>query len=170
MTLQFIEPGARMSQAVIYGNTVYLAGQVAADPSTDMSDQTRQTLAQIDELLQRAGTDKHHLISAQVWVSDMTEFAAMNEVWDAWVSPQRPPVRAAVQAVLAKPEWKVEMMVIGRSAGELICGCFLLQISPGLSNGNLLSSGWRKPFSKVSSVPQDTTTPLIAPPAKPPYC
>ena len=112
MTLQFIEPGARMSQAVIHGNTVYLAGQVAADPSTDMSDQTRQTLAQIDDLLQRAGTDKHHLISAQVWVSDMSEFAAMNEVWDAWVSPQRPPVRAAVQAVLAKPEWKVEMMVI----------------------------------------------------------
>lgn len=112
MTLQFIDSGRRMSQVAIHGNAVHLAGQVADDASTGMGDQTRQILAQIDALLARAGTDKHHLVSAQVWVTDMAEFAEMNAVWDAWVSPQHPPVRAAVQAVLAKPEWKVEMMVI----------------------------------------------------------
>lgn len=112
MTLKFMDSGTRMSQVVVHGNTVHLAGQVAADTSTAMGDQTRQVLGQIDELLQRAGTDKHHLISAQIWVSDMAEFSEMNQVWDAWVSSHRPPVRAAVQAVLARPEWKVEMMVI----------------------------------------------------------
>lgn len=111
MSPTLIDAGPRMSQIAIHGNTVHLAGQVAADASADMRGQTEQTLARIDELLTRAGTDKRHLISAQVWVTDMAEFAEMNTVWDAWVSPERPPVRAAVQAVLARPEWKVEIMV-----------------------------------------------------------
>ena len=96
----------------MHNGTVYLAGQVPSDATADMRGQTEQVLARIDQLLAQAGTSKEQLISAQIWVTSMAEFDQMNQAWDAWVVPGRPPVRAAVEAKLAKPEWKVEIMVI----------------------------------------------------------
>ena len=105
--------GPRMSQIVVHGDTVYLAGQVARDtPGTPVADQTRDTLARIDRLLAEAGTDKSKLLSATVWLSDMRYFDQMNEVWDAWVTPGQTPARACVEAALATPEFDVEIMVV----------------------------------------------------------
>ena len=112
MGVTYHESNARMSQVAVHNGTVYLAGQVPADATVGMRGQTEQVLARIDELLAQAGTSKEHLISAQVWVTDMAEFAEMNDVWEAWVVPGHPPVRAALEAKLAKPEWKVEIMVV----------------------------------------------------------
>mgnify|MGYP000423855459 FL=1 len=112
MSVTYHDSNARMSQIAVHNGTVYLAGQVPTDASADMQGQTEQVLARIDRLLAQAGTSKEHLVSAQIWVTSMDEFAHMNAVWDAWVVPGRPPVRAAVEAKLAKPEWKVEIMVI----------------------------------------------------------
>ncbi|MBB3139780.1 RidA family protein [Halomonas organivorans] len=112
MSLSHHDSNERMSQIVVHRGTVYLAGQVPTDASAGMRGQTEQVLARIDELLAKAGTSKEHLVSAQIWVTSMSEFAEMNAAWDAWVAPGRPPVRAAVEAQLAKPEWKVEIMVV----------------------------------------------------------
>lgn len=111
MSIQYHKPGARMSQVTAHNGTLYLAGQVAADASADTAGQTRQILEQIDALLSEAGSDKSHLLAATIWVTDMANFDAMNGAWDAWVAPGRPPVRACVEAKLAKPEWLVEIMV-----------------------------------------------------------
>ncbi|PMR72598.1 RidA family protein [Billgrantia endophytica] len=117
MTISHHESNERMSQITIHNGTVYLAGQVPADTSADMKGQTEQVLARIDELLTRAGTSKENLLSAQIWVTSMDEFAQMNAAWDAWVVPGRPPARAALEAKLAKPEWKVEIMVVAALPG-----------------------------------------------------
>jgi len=102
----------RMSQLVSFSNLVWTAGQVAKDPSEDIAGQTRQILAQIDSLLANAGTNKSNLISANIWVSDINQFAQMNEVWDAWVDSANAPVRACVESRLARPELLVEIQVI----------------------------------------------------------
>ena len=107
-----IEPGPRMSKAVVHGDTVYLAGIVANDPKGDITAQTKDILAQIDGLLAKAGTDKSKLLRTNIWITDMAHFAAMNAVWDAWVSPGNAPARATVQAALATPDYKVEIMVV----------------------------------------------------------
>lgn len=112
MSLTHHDSSERMSKYVIHNGTVYLSGQVPSDATANMREQTEQVLARIDDLLSRAGTDKTRLISAQIWVSSMKEFADMNSVWDAWVAPGRPPVRAAVEAQLANPDWKVEIMAV----------------------------------------------------------
>ncbi|MBA2777729.1 RidA family protein [Billgrantia kenyensis] len=117
MTIQYQDSNTRMSQVTIHNGTVYLAGQVPADASADMRGQTEQVLARIDQLLAQAGTSKENLLSAQIWVSSMVEFDQMNLAWDAWVVPGRPPVRAAIEAKLAKPEWKVEIMVVAALPG-----------------------------------------------------
>lgn len=111
MTVQRIDPGPRMSQAVVNGNTVYLAGLVADDTSQDVKGQTKQILAKIDKLLARAGTDKSKLLSANIWLTDISTWSQMNEVWDGWVSPGNTPARATVEAKLAGPAYKVEIMV-----------------------------------------------------------
>lgn len=111
MSITYTDSNTRMSQVVVHNGTVYLSGQVPTDASADMRGQTEQVLARIDDLLAGAGTSKENLLSAQVWVTSMAEFDQMNAAWDAWVVPGRPPVRAAVEAKLAKPEWKVEIMV-----------------------------------------------------------
>jgi enamine deaminase RidA (YjgF/YER057c/UK114 family) len=111
MTVTYHDSNTRMSQITIHNGTVYLAGQVPGDASADMRGQTEQVLAKIDNLLDAAGTSKEHLIAAQIWVTSMAEFDQMNAAWDAWVVPGRPPVRAAIEAKLAKPEWRVEIMV-----------------------------------------------------------
>lgn len=106
----------RMSQVVTCGAMVYLAGQVAANPSGDVADQTSQILAQIDALLSLGGTDKSHLLSATIWLSDIRDFAAMNAMWDAWVDPSSPPARACVEARLARPELRVEIQALAQRA------------------------------------------------------
>ncbi len=103
--------GARMSQAVVHAGTVYLAGQVADDTSVGVAGQTEQVLAKIDAQLAAAGTDKSKLLSAQLWITDMASFNEMNAVWDAWVAPGETPVRACVEATLAAPRFRVEIMV-----------------------------------------------------------
>ncbi len=112
MTIERIKVGTRMSQAVIHGSTVYLAGQVADDPNTDVADQTRQILAKIDSLLAEVGADKSKLLSANVWLSDISTFDQMNAVWEEWVTPGSPPARATVESKLAGPQYKVEIMVV----------------------------------------------------------
>jgi enamine deaminase RidA (YjgF/YER057c/UK114 family) len=113
MTIERKQVGPRMSQAVIHGDTVYLAGQVAFDaPGAPMAEQTTDVLARIDRLLAESGTDKSKLLAATVWITDMREFAAMNAVWDAWVTPNHPPARACVEARLASTQYCVEIMVV----------------------------------------------------------
>jgi enamine deaminase RidA (YjgF/YER057c/UK114 family) len=111
MSIRRIEAGPRMSQAVIHGNTVYLAGQVAANPVASVGRQTKQILGQIDKLLKAAGTSKAKLLTANIWLTDIRGFAEMNEAWDAWVSKDNTPARATVQAALAGPQFLVEIMV-----------------------------------------------------------
>jgi enamine deaminase RidA (YjgF/YER057c/UK114 family) len=103
--------GDRMSEITIHNGTVYLAGQIAEDASQDIRGQTAQVLASIDKLLTEAGTDKAHILRCQIFIKDLADFAAMNEVWEDWVAPGDAPPRATVQANLAKPEWKIEMVV-----------------------------------------------------------
>ena len=105
-----------MSQAVVHGNTVYLAGQVADDPVPSVAEQTRQVLARIDRLLAEAGTDKSKLLSANIWLADISRFDEMNSVWDAWVAPGHTPARATVQSTLARPANLVEIMVVAAVA------------------------------------------------------
>lgn len=112
MAIKRIETGPRMSKAVIHGDTVYLAGIVADDTSKDTADQTRQVLKEIDRLLAAAGTDKSKLLRTNIWLADIKDFAAMNGVWDAWVSQGNTPARATVQASLATPAHRVEIMVV----------------------------------------------------------
>ena len=112
MTITRYQVGTRMSQAVVHGDTVYLAGQVADAPSADVAGQPEQIVAKIDARLAEAGSDKSKLLSATLWITDMAHFAEMNTVWDAWVSPGNTPARACVEAPLAAPPYKVEIMVI----------------------------------------------------------
>ena len=113
MTIKRIEAGSRMSQAVVHGDTVYLAGQVALkSPGKPVGEQTKEILASIDRLLKEAGSDKSKLLSAQIWLADIARFNEMNAVWDAWLAPGNAPARATVEANLAAPEFSVEIMVI----------------------------------------------------------
>lgn len=113
MALKRIKVGARMSQCVVHGNTVYTAGQVAQNAGgKSITEQTKDILAAIDGLLAEAGSDKSKLISATIWLTDMKDFAEMNAVWDAWVSPGNTPCRACVGAPLAAPQFNVEIAVI----------------------------------------------------------
>lgn len=113
MKIERHETGPRMSKAVVHGDTVYLAGIVADSPKDkNVAEQTRSILSQIDGLLAAAGTDKARLLSANIWITDMARFNEMNAVWDAWVSPGNTPARATVEAKLATPDYKVEIMVV----------------------------------------------------------
>ena len=105
-----LDPGARMSEAVIHGDTVYLAGQVG-EPGDDIVAQTKTALAEIDALLARAGSDKSKILMAVIWLADIADFAAMNSVWDAWVDAANPPARATSEARLADPGYKVEIVI-----------------------------------------------------------
>lgn len=109
--IQRFDVGARMSEMAVHGNTVYLAGQIADDASQEIQGQTIQVLDAIDALLARAGSDRSRILMAQIFLADLADFAGMNEVWDAWVSAGHTPPRATVQAALAKPEWKIEIVV-----------------------------------------------------------
>ena len=116
MTISRLHSGPRMSQAVVCNGMVFLAGQVAEDTGQDVAGQTRQVLAAIDRLLAEAGSDRSRLLSAQIFLADMGDFAAMNKVWEAWVVGGETPARATVQAAMAGPGYKVEIVVTAATA------------------------------------------------------
>jgi enamine deaminase RidA (YjgF/YER057c/UK114 family) len=103
-----------MSQAVVHNKTVYLAGQVADNPKgTNVTEQTQQILAGVDRLLAAAGTDKNHLLSATIWLTDFSTFGEMNKVWESWVVPGATPARATVLSQqLAGADYKIEIGII----------------------------------------------------------
>ncbi len=113
MSIERIGAGPRMSKAVVHGDTVYLAGQVAEQTKgKSVAEQTGEILEIIDRLLAQAGTDKTKALSATIWLTDISTFAEMNSKWDAWVAAGSTPARATVQAQLAAPEYKVEIALI----------------------------------------------------------
>lgn len=111
MSITRIETGPRMSQAVAYGNTVYLAGQVGT-PGASVTVQTTEILANIDRLLAEVGSDKTKILSATIWMADMADFAEMNAVWDGWVPQGHTPARATGESKLATPDYKVEIIIV----------------------------------------------------------
>jgi len=111
MSIHRFDVGPRMSEMAVHNGTVYLAGQIAEDGSQDITGQTQQVLAAIDKLLARAGSDKSKILRAQIFLKDLADFAAMNAVWESWVVAGHTPPRATVQAHLARPEWKIEIVV-----------------------------------------------------------
>ena len=113
MKIERKEVGARMSQIVVHGDTVYLAGIVAqANKGKSVTEQTKEILGTIDKYLAQAGSNKTKILSATIYITDMAKFAEMNAVWDAWVSPGNTPARATVEAKLAAPDYNVEIMVV----------------------------------------------------------
>ncbi|WP_404420187.1 RidA family protein [Thalassospira australica] len=111
MTVQRFHTGPRMSQAVVHGNTIYLAGQVG-EPTSDVTNQTKECLAKVDALLAECGASKENILSTTIWLADMADFAKMNEVWDAWVPQGHTPARACGEAKLATPDYLVEFIVV----------------------------------------------------------
>ena len=109
--VQRFDVGARLSEMAVHNGTVYLAGQVAEDEALDIAGQTRQVLAAIDKLLHRAGTDKRYILMAQIYLADLADYDGMNVAWDAWVPADCAPPRATVQAALARPGWRIEVVV-----------------------------------------------------------
>ncbi len=105
-----IEPGRRMSNAVVFGDLVYLAGQVGE--GAGVTEQAQSALAEVDRLLALAGTSKARILSVQVWLADIGDFAAMNAVWEGWVDAANPPARATGEAKLATPDYRVEFIVV----------------------------------------------------------
>ena len=110
-SIQRINVGKRLSDVAVYNGVAYLAGQIPEDSSLDMTGQTAQVLAIIDQLLESAGTNKSRILMAQIFVANMAEFDAMNKAWDAWVAEGNAPPRATVEARLANPNFKVEIVV-----------------------------------------------------------
>lgn len=111
MSIKRIDSTPRMSRIVEHGNTIYLCGQTAKDSTKDIKEQTITTLEKVEELLGKAGSDKKHILSVTIYIRDMKDFEAMNEVWDSWVEDGYQPARACVEARMARPELLVEMSV-----------------------------------------------------------
>jgi enamine deaminase RidA (YjgF/YER057c/UK114 family) len=109
--VQRFDVGPRMSEMAVHNGVCYLAGQVAVEGEPDIEGQTREVLANIDALLARAGTDKSKILRAEIFLATMADFAGMNRVWEAWVVPNHTPARATVQATLARPEWRIEIVI-----------------------------------------------------------
>ncbi|AWB33803.1 RidA family protein [Orrella marina] len=110
-SIQRINVEKRLSDVAVYNGVAYLAGQIPEDASLDMTGQTEQVLSIIDQLLEVAGTNKSRILMAQIFISNMAEFDAMNKAWDAWVDQGNAPPRATVEARLANPNFKVEIVV-----------------------------------------------------------
>jgi enamine deaminase RidA (YjgF/YER057c/UK114 family) len=111
MDIKRLHVGKTLSEAAIHNGVVYLAGQIAEDLTQDIAGQTREVLGHIDRLLGEAGSDKSRILMCQIFIADLNDFGAMNEVWNEWVAQGNAPPRATVEAKLAKPEWRVEMVV-----------------------------------------------------------
>lgn len=103
--------GPRMSEMTVHNKVAYLSGQIPEDTSQDITGQTRQVLAEIDKLLALVASDKQHVLRAEVYLADIGDFAGMNAAWDEWVVPGMTPARATVEAKLADPAWKVEIVI-----------------------------------------------------------
>lgn len=112
MAIQRLHVGKRLSEVAIHNGTVYLAGQLAEDTTQNIEGQTRESLGHIDRLLAEAGSDKHHILSCQIYLADVKDFDGMNLVWDEWVSAGNAPPRATVEAKLARPEILIEIIVV----------------------------------------------------------
>jgi len=112
MSIQRHNVGKRLSEIVVHGNTVYLAGEVPDDTTKDITGQTEEVLAKIEKLLHQVGSDKTKLLWAQIFLPDMKDFPAMNAVWEKWVAPGQTPARATIEAALANPAYKVEIMCV----------------------------------------------------------
>ena len=110
MSITRIHTGRRMSEIVIHGNTVYLAGQVGETTQT-VAKQTAEALAHVDRLLSEAGSSREHILQVIIWLKDIADFDAMNEIYDAWVPEGCAPVRATSEAKLADPTLLVEIIV-----------------------------------------------------------
>jgi enamine deaminase RidA (YjgF/YER057c/UK114 family) len=111
LMIKRLDVGSRLSEVAVHNGTAYLAGQIATDASLAIQGQTEQTLAAVDALLARVGSDKTKILMAQIFLADLADYDGMNEVWDAWVVPGHTPPRATVQAALAQPGWRVEVVV-----------------------------------------------------------
>lgn len=109
--LQRYHVGPRLSEMAVYNGVAYLAGQVPDDAGKDIGGQTAEVLGMVDKLLAEAGSDKSHILMAQIFLADLSDFAGMNAVWDAWVAPGHTPPRATVQAQLARPGWRIEVVI-----------------------------------------------------------
>jgi enamine deaminase RidA (YjgF/YER057c/UK114 family) len=107
-----IDQNARRSRASVYGDIVFLAGQVADDKAGDITKQTKEALAKVDDMLSRAGTDRSRLLSVQIWLKSMADFEAMNKVYDAWVVPGEAPTRACGRVELADPGYLIEVIAV----------------------------------------------------------
>jgi len=116
MKLQRLHAGKRYSEATIFNGIVYLTGIVSEGEAADIRSQTADVLAQIDAMLAEAGSDKHRILHAQIFLADVKDAAGMNEVWEKWVSPDSPPSRATVQAALVDPHWRIEVVVTAAQA------------------------------------------------------
>ncbi|HET9576234.1 MAG TPA: RidA family protein [Usitatibacter sp.] len=112
MTIQRHNIGKRLSEIVVHNGTIYLAGEVPDDTSKDVTGQTEEVLAKIEKNLKQVGSDKTRLLSAQIFLRDMGDFAGMNAAWEKWVPPGHTPARATIQAKLANAEYRVEIMAI----------------------------------------------------------
>ncbi|MBT9466089.1 RidA family protein [Hydrogenophaga sp.] len=111
---------ARYSEAAVFNGVVYLAGMVPERGDTDVRGQTADVLEQVQQRLLEAGSDKSRILRAQIFLADIQDIGAMNEVWDAWVVPGTAPPRATVQAALANAAWRIEIVVTGAVAGERV--------------------------------------------------
>jgi enamine deaminase RidA (YjgF/YER057c/UK114 family) len=116
MTIERSGVGPRMSEIVLHNGTVYLCGQVATDNSTGIKEQTRSMLENVASLLARAGSGRDRILSATIYLLDMKDYAAMNEVWDAWLPAGHAPARACVEARLADPDLLVEVSIVAAAA------------------------------------------------------
>lgn len=110
-SIKRFDSNSRRSRAVAHGNTVYLAGQVCDDTKGDITQQTTEVFAKIDELLRAAGSNKSGVLTATIWLKTMADYAAMNAVWDAWVDPTQAPARCCATADMADPDYLVEVIV-----------------------------------------------------------
>jgi enamine deaminase RidA (YjgF/YER057c/UK114 family) len=115
-SIQRFHVGPRLSETAVHNGTIYLAGQVPDDTSQDIRGQTAQVLAMIDRLLAEVGSDKSRILMTQIFLADISEILAMNEVWDAWVPAGNTPPRATVQAAMANPAYKIEIVVTAAAA------------------------------------------------------
>jgi enamine deaminase RidA (YjgF/YER057c/UK114 family) len=111
VTIKRINVGPRLSDVAVYNKVAYFAGQVPDDADQDIRGQTRQVLAQIDQLLAEVGSDKSRILQCQIFITDLANIGAMNEVWEEWVAKGNTPPRATVQAQLANPKWKIEIVL-----------------------------------------------------------
>ncbi|MDM0104306.1 RidA family protein [Variovorax sp. J22R24] len=115
-SIQRFHVGPRLSETAVHNGTIYLAGQVPDDTSQDIRGQTAQVLAMIDRLLAEVGSDKSRILMTQIFLADIREIVAMNEVWDAWIPAGNTPPRATVQAAMANPAYKIEIVVTAAAA------------------------------------------------------